>query len=224
MQCTDLGIEKLIHVTRTTAYRPWKSFVSISCSSFFSSLFLSIFLLFHAYFHPHFCAIFIFSFLNWLLFISAFPSASGSLYFLCFLSLYLSFSLLRVCQSPQIQTSCVMPTHRWYQQPSILVVLSYTNRSVNTIGSEELKSLIHEIKTTLFLLSALPTCCPCVTRPFNILLLQKHAAVAYSQMAECAHLAGLFRYIHSSCSCIKWSCISFYLDDLDTQISHELNL
>jgi len=96
------------------------------------------------FFSPQFC--FILSLLYYLLFISPFPSACVLLYFLCFFSLYLSFCLFRLSQFLQPQTSYLVLTYRRNQQPSILVALSYTNRSVSTIGPEELKSLIHEIK------------------------------------------------------------------------------
>ena len=128
---------------------------------------------FHAYFHPYFYVVLFNSFFT---LFSLFPLFHQSVFFTsCVSSHCVCLSLSHASPS----SSSLVPTHRSNQQPSILVVLSYTNRSVNTAGSEELKSLIHEIKTTFFFFFA--HCPPC--RLFNILLLPKRAADA-----ECAHI------------------------------------
>jgi hypothetical protein len=149
---------------------------------------------------------FILSLLYSLLFISSFPSACVLLYFLCFFSLYFSFSVLRLSQFLQPQTSYLVLTYRWNQQPSILAVLSYTNRSVNTIGSEELKSLIHEIKQPYFFsLRA-----PCLL--FNILLLPKHAAGA-----ECAHIPHVCFALYTALTLLSNKCLFPLIYNIQTR-------
>lgn len=117
--------------------------------SFLQPLFLSTF----------FCAVLFYSFFT---VFSLFPLSRQSAvsFMFCVSSHCISLSLsLSISQFLQPQTSSVVLTLRWSRQPSILVALPYTNRSVNTIGSEELKSLIHELRATLFLLSALSASC-----------------------------------------------------------------
>lgn len=134
---------------------------------------------FHAYFHPYFYVVLFNSFFT---LFSLFPLFHQSVFFTsCVSSHCVCLSLSHASPS----SSSLVPTHRSNQQPSILVVLSYTNRSVNTAGSEELKSLIHEIKTTFFFLFCSLPSMPAVQHTL--------AAETCSRCRMCPHSSRQFR-------------------------------
>jgi hypothetical protein len=147
MRRAELDIERLPHVSRTAGYVLENCLFTLSVlytfyiSDFFQYfspsmlIFIHIFMLF--YLIPFLLCSLFFIFFHHPMFSFTFCVSSHCI---CLTLPYVSAS--SCCPKPPY----LVPKHRLNQQPSVLVVLSYTNRSVNTTGSEELKSLIHEIK------------------------------------------------------------------------------